>query len=300
MVVDPREARNSLQVMLSRGCPYNCSYCCNQALRQLYPAGTRYFRLPSVAHSLEVLCHLKREYPEVRHIWFLDNLLIADKRWFLEFASEYGRQVALPYHLQGHFEHIDGEIVGALKRSGCARIGFGLESGDEHLRSSLLHRHHDNDLIRHTVSLVRQAGIAVSTFNMIGLPTETPAQMRATLTLNRQLAPEFGACYFFHPYRGTPLFQFCQERRLLKREVELDEVTSNFARPLVRMSPGRERYCIWMQKRIRFFFFRQTFKYRCRAYARNQRGWARLGVFLLALRMVATAWRIYRQDYSRR
>ena len=89
----------TLFVMLSRGCPHNCTFCCNHALKSIYPTSQGYFRLPSVEYCISLIEKLTRLYPEAQFIDFEDDLLIADKSWFAGFAEEYKKRIHIPYRI---------------------------------------------------------------------------------------------------------------------------------------------------------------------------------------------------------
>jgi len=246
-----------LNVMLSRGCPYNCNYCCNNSLRTKYPNSKNYFRLPSVEYSIELLEHLIHEYPETRRIDFEDDLLIANKNWFTQFAKEYAKKVKLPYRLCVRTECIDEEIVDLLKKTGCDIVYIGLECGNEEFRKKILNRLATNEQIIKKCKLMKSAGLRIFTFNMVGFPFETESIMEETLGLNKQIEPDEGTCFFFYPYKGTKLYSICKENNLLKEEDEMINITNYNSRPSIKMDPKLEKDCILFQKKISLYLNRK-------------------------------------------
>ncbi|UCD55171.1 MAG: radical SAM protein, partial [Candidatus Omnitrophota bacterium] len=195
----------SLLITLSRGCPYDCYYCSNAALRSLYPSPKGYFRIPSVEHSIELLEGMIKQYPETKFIIFEDDLLIANKAWFEGFATEYRKRINLPYSADVRAEYITPDIIKALKNSGCERVLLGLESGNEDIRNNVLNRKHSNNLIIEKSKMIKDAGFPLFTFNIVGLPFESGKQMEDTFNLNLEIKPNHGVCTFFYPYKGTVL-----------------------------------------------------------------------------------------------
>ena len=62
----------------------------------------------------------------------------------------------------------------------------------------------------------KKAGINRLTFNIVGAPLETAANMRETLKLNQRIAPEH---FFFYPYiplRGTHLYNIAKKEGLMQ------------------------------------------------------------------------------------
>jgi radical SAM superfamily enzyme YgiQ (UPF0313 family) len=245
-------------VMLSRGCPYNCFYCCNAALSSVYPSSAGYFRVYPVDFSIKLIRNIIRRYPEVKFIHFEDDLLIANKEWFLSFAKEYSRKIGLPYRVCARVESLSEEIVANLKKSGAQLVFVGLESGDEQFRSTMLNRRYSNSLFIEKCLMVKREGLKLFTFNIVGFPGETAKEMANTLNLNKAVEPQCGVCTFFYPYKDTRLYKICQERGLLKDKPEMLEITNYNTRPSIIMSAGQEKDCIKYQRRILNYLLRHA------------------------------------------
>jgi len=282
--------------MISRGCPYDCNYCCNQSLRKLYRNEKGYFRLPAIEWSINFLKNLREHFPETEYIEFIDDLLLANKNWFLEWVKKYKKEIQLPYRICARFELIDEQILNGLKESGCSRLMFGLESGDEELRSKLLNRHCSNETIIDKCRLIRKYGIPIMTLNIIGFPFEKRQQMLKTLDLNKKIKPEFGTCFFFRPYLGTKLYDVCEERGLLLDNV-MYEVTSNYTRPLIKIEDISIKEAINIQKRFAFYFYYRTFLYRCREFLSKQQGIKKVLIIIVIGKLILKGAKLYIVDY---
>src|SRR5262249_53263976 len=159
--------------------------------------------------------------------------LIANKRWFKEFASAYKERIGLPYRTNGRFECITEDIVDALKESGCVRMMFGLESGNEWVRKRLCNRGHSNDFILPKLRMVKAPAIETQTLNLIGFPFETKKLMRDTPRLNPPIGRHFGTTFSFNPYRGTELRAICARAGILRDKEKYINLTNNSVRPFI-------------------------------------------------------------------
>jgi len=250
--------QGNLIVVLSRGCPYNCSYCCNKALKSVYPSHSGYFRVPSVEYCIKLLEGLTKQYPEIEFIEFEDDLLIANNAWFRDFASEYKKRVDLPYKMCVRVECITKDIANALKVSGCREVLLGLESGNEELRANLLNRKYSNKLLIEKCKIIKDAGLGLFTFNIVGFPFEKRSQMQETFELNKTIVPNAGGiCTFFYPFKGTELYNICKENNLLKNNNDTLKITNYNTGPCIKMDRTQEKDSIYFQKKISYYFYRQ-------------------------------------------
>ena len=67
-----------------------------------------------------------------------------------------------------------------MKKSGCRRLVFEIESGDDALLKSVKKKN-TADRSRQTIEWCRELGITTVGLFMIGLPGESPEQTRATI-----------------------------------------------------------------------------------------------------------------------
>src|SRR5208282_4764831 len=168
-------------------------------------------------------------------IGFEDDLLIANRTWFESFAQEYKKRINKPYRLCVRVECVTPEIVKSLVESGCKKVSLGLESGDERIRRELLNRKHSNDLIIEKCRMIKDAGIHLFTFNIVGFPFETEQEMKETYEINLKIAPDSGVCTFFFPYPNTHLYLLCKDNDLLLEDNEALAISNYNTKPGIRM-----------------------------------------------------------------
>jgi len=255
---------NEITMMFGRGCPYSCYYCGNAALRSVYPSPKGYWRIPVVEYCMKLLERTLKQYPETKSIIFADDLLIANKTWFEEFASEYGKRIKTPYKLCGRAEYITTELVKTLKQSGCVQVSIGVESGNEHFRKTMLNRKHSNSEIIEKCRMIKDAGLYLYTFCIVGFPFEDRAKIEDTYNLLKELEPNDGHCSYYFPYRRTELYKRCKEANLLKSEEEMAAMTNFYKEPAIKMTPAQEKDCIGMRKKILVYFAKNHKRYKRR------------------------------------
>jgi radical SAM superfamily enzyme YgiQ (UPF0313 family) len=205
-----------LYVNATRGCPYNCTYCCNGVYLKHY--GKSYFRFRAVADIVEELIFLKRDYSP-RLFYFGDEMILSDRAYAVRLFEDLRRKVKTPYGCMVRVEHLDAETVKIMARTGCRYVGLGLECGNEEFRRKHLSRHMSNAQIEEAVTLLKKAGIFVTTFNMIGFPFDNDDFLtEETIRFNQKLRPDFLQVSVFYPLPGTRLHARCTELDLIDPE----------------------------------------------------------------------------------
>lgn len=242
-----------MSVMVSRGCPYNCTYCCNKAIKSSYPQSKGYFRMLEPDAAVDLLASLVEQF-DMRGFNFGDDLLVCNRKWFSAFTERYVERIARPYVCNSRVEMLQSpEIASMLKDSGCLQVSFGLESGDEELRRTVLNRTYTNQQVRTAARLLHEVNLPFSTYNIMGFPGETRRQMQRTLDLNREIRPTTGMVFFFFPYPGTELHERCLADGLVD-SATLEKVDGFTERPVIRMTHCTERDCLEMHRRLFLYF----------------------------------------------
>jgi len=207
----PRKAKGAAEFMFSRGCPFDCSYCSNHALKRLY-ARQRYVRYPSVEKAILELATVSKKY-KIKYIMIHDDTLSLNKKWFYDFCQEYKEKIKIPFLCNIRPGTCTKDMFRLLKEANCDAIGIGLESGNPFIREKVLNRKIKDGVILETFRLAHAMGMKTLSFSMIGLPYETPEAIVDTIRLTAQLGDQnLPWKYIFHPYPNTKLFDHCQEK----------------------------------------------------------------------------------------
>lgn len=211
-----RNAGSRPHVLLGRGCPFDCTYCCNHALRKLSTG--RYVRHRSPANIVAELNSLTASDPQIGEVYLEVETLGVNMSWTLDLCAAletFNRPRSVPLAFAANLRvtpALDGDkLFSAMAKSGFRTVQIGLESGSERVRSQILGRNYSNEAIVKTVRSARVHGLKVGFFNMIGVPGETPEDFLETVRMNVVCAPDVRFTYVFYPYPGTDLHRRCME-----------------------------------------------------------------------------------------
>jgi anaerobic magnesium-protoporphyrin IX monomethyl ester cyclase len=197
---------NTGVVILSRGCPYSCTYCSNKRMRDIYPNKNRYSRFHSPEYSIEYLKKLVSTYPDVKYLNFRDDILPWKGGWLEKFTSFYRREIGLPFICNYRANLVTPDIVRMLREAGCYQMFFGVESGNDFIRNEVLNRHMSREKIVEAFNACREAGINTVAYNMVGLPYEDKSKVLDTIKLNVDIGADHSLSPIYYPYPDTALF----------------------------------------------------------------------------------------------
>ncbi len=223
----------------SRGCPYDCTYCFNHALAELYRGGGKRLRQMSVDRVVEEVKGVQVRYP-MQFVVFLDDLFIVYAPWLRELAEKFPREVGLPFFCNVRANLVTPEKIALLKQAGCASVGMGLETGNPALRNRLLKRNMSDEQIVEASRIIREAGIELLTTNMLGLPGGALENDFETLALNHACKPAYANAFLYQPYPRTELGEYARTNGHV--EGSLDDIDpSAWERSVLRFASPEEK-----------------------------------------------------------
>ena len=201
----------------SRGCPFNCSFCANPALKKIYRSKGKFLRLRSPANVVEEIKQAGAA-STLSYCQFVDELLISDKKWLFDFLKLYREEIGLPFSctIQAHL--VDEETIKELKASGCDLVSYGIETGNKTLREVVLRKKVSDREIIETASMLKKHRIRFKVFNMFGIPGETVDNALETLRLNRRVKADFVYAALVQFFPGTEITEYAMKKGMIDKE----------------------------------------------------------------------------------
>lgn len=197
---------NSMQIITSRGCTEHCVFCFRGGFKD-----TITFRSPK--NVLEEI-KLSRHKFNVRQFDFIDEYLTYDLDHIGEVAQRM-KDAKLGIHWAANNTRADSkadyEFFRFLKSTGCFRVSFGVESGND----TVLHKIGKGITtgeVRRTIDMANKAGLFVAAFFILGHHADTPETMQDTIDFAKSLPVD--ACQFAinTPFPGTPSYTLLERK----------------------------------------------------------------------------------------
>jgi anaerobic magnesium-protoporphyrin IX monomethyl ester cyclase len=217
-----------LSMVTSRGCPFNCVFCI------MHSVWEHSYRMRSAGNVVDEIESLVKNYG-VKEIVFYDDNMTFDKKRTNEICQEIqNRRLGIKWSVPSGVAiwTLDKETVKNMKRAGCYKITFGLESGSESTRKFIHKDFIDFDKAKELIKFCNRIGLwTVSSF-VVGFPYETLEDIKKTLDFALESDIDMASFYSVTPYPGSELYE------IYKKEGSIQE-------------PGRQGLEQW-QGNIRF------------------------------------------------
>ena len=192
-------------VVGSRGCPYNCIFCSQRSI-----TGKRVtYRSPQkIVDDIELLAN---KYCRQLITFSDDNMLTHKKRiqTMCDLIQERGLHQRATFQAQVRGDDITEDILKRLKAASFITLDFGLETASERLMQ-ILKKNETVETNREALQMAKDFGFQLSGTFILGLPTETKADRRASYQMARQYL-DYVRFNNATPYPGTKLYEIAKE-----------------------------------------------------------------------------------------
>jgi len=267
----------ALGIFTSRGCPFGCVFCFKGVFGRSFRA-----RSPeNVVAEWEVLVG---KYG-VKEIAVQDDAFNTDEKRALEICRLIIKKgLVIPWSTPNGIraDLATPELLAAMKESGCERVAFGVESGNELVLKSIDKRINLSQ-VEDAFKSARRVGLKTMAFFMFGNPGEDRQAMEDTIKFAIKLNPDLAQFTLATPYPGTRL------NEIVRRSGELlvddwDDFGHYTSKGFFRMGETTpELLSIQLPRAYRRFYLHPN---RLAAMAANPDTWRNLG------NMIRGAWHL--------
>jgi len=207
--------------MVSRGCPYHCSFCCNNILKKIYKGKGRYLRIRSVENVLEELNIAKGKY-EPKYFSFPDDTFTTNKAWLEQFIIRYKKEINKPFLCYTHTKFIDEEIAKLLKYGGCFWLNIGIQTASEINRRKILKRIESNEEIAQAAESCHKVKLKFSIDHIFNIPYEGEKEYIEALKFYNKLRPTIINSFYLRYYPKTEIINVAKEAGIINDHIVKD------------------------------------------------------------------------------
>jgi radical SAM superfamily enzyme YgiQ (UPF0313 family) len=147
---------------------------------------------------------------------FHDDTLTEEKDWVVEFCHLYREHgFTQPFFCQNRADIIvrHQDMVQLMAETGCKGYFIGFESGSDRMLK-FLRKGTTREINLEAARVCRKHGIKIWANYMLGLPTETKEEVAETISMLKEIDPDYYSPAFYTPHPGSDLYDYCIENDL--------------------------------------------------------------------------------------
>lgn len=184
----------------SRGCYARCVYC----NKNIHGFKMRMKNPERVVDEMERM--LKLGFKELQ---IIDDIFTADMKRAQVICEEIiKRKLVFPWYPRGgiRVDRVNPELLAMMKKAGCYRIPFGIESGSQRI-IDIIGKRITLEQAENAVMWAKKAGLETECYFMMGLPTETEEDLNKSIDFAIKLDPDYTKFAITIPLPGTMMFK---------------------------------------------------------------------------------------------
>jgi anaerobic magnesium-protoporphyrin IX monomethyl ester cyclase len=191
-------------LMSTRGCPFRCEFCHKSVFGDLFSSRTT----ESVVEEMREIAELGYD-----HVWMSDDIFTLNyRRTFALAEAIEAARLPLTWECLSRVTQVDYDLFAQMRRAGCKRVFFGIESGDETVLKEM-RKGITPTQAQETVEACVRAGIKAAGFFMVGYLGETPESLARTIRFSSHLPLDYVSYTIAYPLPGTKFYEKVRSRR---------------------------------------------------------------------------------------
>jgi radical SAM superfamily enzyme YgiQ (UPF0313 family) len=255
-------------LITSRGCPGMCTFCDNKVFG-------RRLRCNSADYVIRLILHLKKTYG-IKEIQFRDdNFLVFRKRTIELCKKLIRRKIRIEWSCAGRVDMINPEMLQLMKKAGCWQIWYGIESGSDRVLAAIK-KNTNQEKISRAIINTKKAGISTGGFFMIGMPTETEADIKKTIDVLLKLPLDEFHISHLAPFPGSEIYSSASQYGYFDNDWKK---MSGWKTIFVPKGLSKKKLVYYSNYAFKKFYFRPRIIFN---YIKKIRSWRHVQTYILA------------------
>lgn len=204
----PENSLRATFIITSRGCPHRCIFCSSSSFWH------KKWRCRSPENVAEEIKWLYHKHNVRAFIFFDDNFTVNEERSIDICRRIIENNLQIKWTTSSHVNHITRDLLRWMKKAGCYRIDFGVESGSPEILE-YIRKKQTVDRIKKTFELVHSEGILPRPYLLVGCPGENHSTIQQTVELMKKIKPFAATATLLKVLPETEIYNFAKQKALI-------------------------------------------------------------------------------------
>lgn len=197
-------------IITSRGCPYNCLFCDQPYLNNFHRSRTSENILSEIKDCLSY---------GIREFVFYDDTFTIERDRVMKLCDLIIKEeLNISWGIRTRVDRMDEVLLRKLKKAGCRRIHYGVESGTDKILK-IIRKNISLDQVNNIFKITKNIGIETLAYFMIGNPHETKKDIEDTMRFAIKLDPDYIHATIVIPFPATELYAMALKKNIIKNDV---------------------------------------------------------------------------------
>jgi radical SAM superfamily enzyme YgiQ (UPF0313 family) len=189
----------------SLGCPFDCTFCCINALFEKHMI--RYRSLDKVMSELDFLVNTY----DIKNIKIIDEMFALNEKRIVTFCDMIiERKYDLNMWAYARVNTVTEKMLSKMKQAGINWVAYGFESGSQRVISDVT-KGYKMAQVEKVVDMTYRQGMHICSNFIFGLPEDDFDSMNETLKLMLDINAEWANIYCAMAYPGSKLYEMALE-----------------------------------------------------------------------------------------
>ncbi|MBA7609979.1 Anaerobic magnesium-protoporphyrin IX monomethyl ester cyclase [subsurface metagenome] len=244
-------SESSTPILAGRGCPYNCIHCISNLIWQ------RRYRTRSPKNVVDEIEQCVNKYNLTEFNFYDDSFTLLEDHVINICQEVRKRKLNISWLCMGRVDAISRNMIAEMRKAGCKRIAFGVESGSQEVLK-LMRKNITLDQVSKAIKITKDEGIEVHASFMLGNIGETRETIEKTIKFAKELHLDNATFFITTPYPGTDLYNIALKKGYITQDTKWEDFAplTKSLPPLVQDNLTHNELLKLQKKAFRNFYLR--------------------------------------------